>query len=378
LGDGFLIGVRGATGENDSPVTENQTLGVANGGQGGNFSRYSLWLDRAFIKYELGGRPDRDLAITVGRFDNPFFGTTMIWADDLGFDGFVLQGRYQILRGVTPYITLGLFPVFNTDLNFATNNPSKFPSNNKWLYAGQVGTTWTINRDFSMKLGLAVYDFDNIEGHFSTPFVPLTPTDAGNTDDSRPAFAQKGNTYFPIRRILATAQNNFGTIDQFQFFGLATSFRELAFTGELDFNRFEPIRVALLGEYVTNLAFNRAAINQIAINNRGTTSIGNQGSFVGGNTAWIIGLKVGNPVLEKRWNWNLFLNYRYVPSDAVVDGFCDSDFGGGGTNLRGYVVGGSFALSTNVWLTLRWLSANSIAGPTFKNDILQFDINGTF
>src|SRR5271167_754134 len=379
LGDGFTIGMRGATGENDSPVTENQTLGVANGGQGGNFSKYSLWLDRAFLKYELGGRPDRDLSITAGRFDNPFFGTTMIWADDLGFDGFVLQGRYQILKGVTPFITLGLFPVFNTDFNFATNNPSKFNSEDKWLYAGQIGTNWRIDRDFSMKLGLAVYDFDNIEGHFSTPFVPLNATDAGNTDDSRPAFAQKGNTYFALRRILATAQNDFGTIDQFQYFGLATAFRELAFTGELDLNHFEPFRAALLGEYVTNLAFNGTAINAIAVNNRGqSSSSGTPGSFVGGNTAWIISLKVGNPILEKRWDWNLFLNYRYVESDAVVDGFNDSDFGGGGTNLKGYVVGGSLALSPNVWLTLRWLSANAVAGPPYKNDILQFDINGRF
>jgi hypothetical protein len=379
LGDGFTIGIRGATGENDSPVTENQTLGVANGAQGGNFSRYSLWLDRAFLKYELCGRPDQDLAITVGRFDNPFFGTTMIWADDLGFDGFVLQGRYQILKGVTPFITLGLFPVFNTDLNFATNNPSKFNSEDKWLYAGQIGTNWRINRDFSMKLGLAVYDFDNIEGHLSTPFVPLTSSDAGDTDDSRPAFAQKGNTYMALRRILATAQNNFGTIDQFQYFGLATAFRELAFTGELDFNHFEPFRAALLGEYVTNLAFNGSAINEVAVNNRGqSSSNGTQGSFAGGNTAWIISLKVGSPTLEKRWDWNLFLNYRYVESDAVVDGFNDSDFGGGGTNLKGYVVGGSLALSPNVWLTLRWLSANAVAGPPYKNDILQFDINGRF
>jgi hypothetical protein len=379
LGDGFTIGIRGATGENDSPVTENQTLGVANGGQGGNFSRYSLWLDRAFLRYEFCGRPDEDLAITVGRFDNPFFGTTMIWADDLGFDGFVLQGRYQILKGVTPFITLGLFPVFNTDLNFATNNPSKFSSEDKWLYAGQIGTNWRINRDFSMKVALAVYDFDNIEGHLSTPFVPLTSSDAGNTDDSRPAFAQKGNTYMALRRILATAQNNFGTIDQFQYFGLATAFRELAFTGELDFNHFEPFRAALVGEYVTNLAFHGSSINAVAVNNRGTTSSsGTQGSFAGGNTAWIIGLKVGSPTLEKRWDWNLFMNYRYVESDAVVDGFNDSDFGGGGTNLKGYVVGGSLALSPNVWLTLRWLSANAVAGPPFKNDILQFDINGRF
>jgi hypothetical protein len=379
LGYGFTMGIRGASGENDSPVTENQTLGVANGTQGGNFSRYSLWLDRAFLRYELGGRPDRDLAITAGRFDNPFFSTTMIWADDLGFDGFLLQGRYQILKGVTPYITLGIFPVFNTDLNFATNNPSKFPSYDKWLYAGQIGSTWRISRDFSMNVALALYHFENIQGQLSTPFVPLTSSDAGNTDDSRPAFAQKGNTYMALRRILATAQNDFGTIDQFQYYGLATSFRELAFTGQLDFSHFEPIHVALQGEYVSNLAFNGTAINAVAVNNRGPTQPnGAPGSFAGGNTAWIIGLKVGNPILEKRWDWNLFLNYRYVESDAVVDGFCDSDFGGGGTNLKGFVVGGSLALSPNVWLTLRWLSANEVAGPPYKNDILQVDVNGRF
>jgi hypothetical protein len=61
-----------------------------------------------------------------------------------------------------------------------------------------------------------------------------------------------------------------------------------------------------------------------------------------------------------------------------VDGFNDSDFGGGGTNLKGYVVGGSLALSPNVWLTLRWLSANAVSGPPYKNDIFQFDINGRF
>ena len=52
LEDGFTAGIRLATGQDDSPVTENQTLGLANGGQGGNFSKYSIWLDRAFLKYE--------------------------------------------------------------------------------------------------------------------------------------------------------------------------------------------------------------------------------------------------------------------------------------------------------------------------------------
>jgi hypothetical protein len=379
LGEGFTIGLRGATGENDSPVTENQTLGVANGGQGGNFSRYALWLDRAFIRYETGGRPDCDFSITAGRFDNPFFATTMIWADDLGFDGFVFQGRKEVVKSLTPFITLGIFPVFNTDLNFATNNPSKFHSEDKWLYAGQIGFDWRINHDFDLKLGLAVYDFDNIEGHLSTPFVPLTTSDAGDTDDSRPAFAQKGNTYMALRRILATAENNFGTIDQFQYFGLATAFRDVALTGQLDFSRFEPFHVAISGEYITNTAFNNSSISAVAVNNRGTThSNGTPGGFAGGDTAWIIGFKLGSPVPAKRWDWNLFIDYRYVESDSVVDGFNDSDFGGGGTNLKGFEVGGSLAVSSNVWFRLRWMSANQVAGPQYKNDILQVDLNGKF
>ncbi len=66
------------------------------------------------------------------------------------------------------------------------------------------------------------------------------------------------------------------------------------------------------------------------------------------------------------------------PVDAVVDGFCDSDFGGGGTNLKGYTIGGNLALNQRVWLGLRWMGSDSIAGPTFDEDIVQFDINAKF
>ena len=67
-----------------------------------------------------------------------------------------------------------------------------------------------------------------------------------------------------------------------------------------------------------------------------------------------------------------------VESDAVIDGFTDSDFGAGGTNLKGYTVGGALALGPRVWLGLRWMSAEEIAGPTYKSDVLLFDINGKF
>ena len=149
LEDGFSFGIRVATGENNSPVTTNQSLGVANGGQGGNFSRYAIWLDRAFVRYELGGKPSEDFVAAIGRFDNPFFkASEIIWDDDLGFDGMAFSGKYAVAKGVTPFATIGGFPVFNTELNFSSNRPDKFPSEDKWLWGAQTRI------EFSLQQGL--------------------------------------------------------------------------------------------------------------------------------------------------------------------------------------------------------------------------------
>jgi hypothetical protein len=383
LQDGFTAGIRLGSGQDDSPVTENQTLGLANNGQGGNFSKYAVWLDRAFLKweYQADGNPDKDFSIAVGRMDNPFFATNMIWARDLGFDGLTLQGRYNVARGVTPFLTAGAYPVFNTDFNFASNQPSKFQSEDKYLFAAQLGTDWTITKDLNAKVAGALYYFDNVEGHLSSPFTPLTSADQGNTDDSRPSFAQNGNTYFPIRDIVPTAQNDFGTIDQFQYYGLATPFHELDFTGQVNYDRFAPIRLSLIGEVTENLAFNASKINALAVNNRGpNTASGALGNFQGGDTAWIVTFKAGDIALDKLWAWSFDIGYRYVESDAIVDGFADADFGAPltGTNLKGFTVGGNLALGPRVWLGLHWMSADAIAGPPYKSDLIQFDINGKF
>ncbi len=408
LGEGFTAGLRIATGENNSPVTTNQSLGSAGSGQGGNFAKYAIWLDRGFLKYETGSeaapaqhpRPavadgkgtaakeiaappaeplTRKLAITLGRFYNPFFATDVIWDDDVGFDGIAGKVNYEVTKGVTPFLTLGAFPIFNTDLNFSSNRPDKFKSEDKWLYAGQLGLDWVPHKDFAVKLAAAYYVFDRIAGRLSEPYTPLTAQDAGNTDGTRPAFAQKGNTYMALRNIVPTADNNFGTTNQFQYFGLATPFRVLGLTGKLDYSRYEPFTVSVFGEYLKNLAFDRTAINARAINNRAAnTALGGTGVFDGGNTAFIVGVKVGHPTLDKRWDWSATMNYRYVESDAVVDGFADSDFGGGGTNVQGYTFGGALALGARVSLGLRWMSANQIAGPPLKSDTLQVDVSGKF
>ena len=377
LEDGFTIGVRIATGETNTPTSTNQTFGAANNAQGGNFSKYAIWLDRGFVRYELGGKPSDDFVAEVGRFDNPYFTISeLIWDVDLGWDGLAVAGKHQVAEGVTTFATLGIFPVFNTDFNFSTNQPAKFTSEDKWLYGGQAGVNWRMNKEFSLKVAGAFYDFENIEGQLSKPFVPLTSSDQGNTDDSRPSFAQKGNTYFPIRHILPTVDNNFGTTKQFQYFGLATPFQVVDFNGTLDYSHFDPVHLTLFGEWLENVALD---INPLFVNNQGPNrSSGRRGTYAGGNVGWIVGLKVGRPALEKRWDWSAGIDYRYVESDATVDAFNDSDFGGGGTNLKGYTVFGQLALSKRVSVVLRWMSAEEIGGPTYRNNILQFDFNAKF
>lgn len=376
LQDNFTLGIRLGTGDTNSPVSGNQSFGYANQGPGGNFqqqggqfAKYAIWLDRAFLRWE----PVDSISVTVGRFDNPFFSTTAIYSDDLGFDGLVLQAHHEVYQGIEPFLTIGTFPVFNTDLHFASNQPAKFESRDKWLNAAQIGVDWKISKDWNLKLATAYYDFRNVEGELSSPYAPRNQDDPGDTDHTRPSFAQKGNTYRRLRRIIADATNNFGTINQFQYYGLATPFRIHSITGRLDYNGYEPVQISLLGEYLRNTAFDAGKIDDFAVNNRGST-----GSFEGGDTAYYVNLRVGKPQMEKRGDWQAYLGYRHVESDAVIDGFNDQDFGGGGTNMKGYTLGAAIALSPRVQLGLRYFSASQIAGPQFKSDIIQLDLSAKF
>jgi len=381
LTDNFTAGVRLATGQSNSPTSTNQTVGIANQGQGGNFSKYAIWLDRAFLRYDLGEDPNKTAALWIGRFDNPFFNTKLLWDADLGFDGIAVQARYEVAEGVVPFLIAGAFPVFNTDFNFSSNQPTKFESYDKYLFGGQLGIDWKISKDWNIKFATSYYYFHNVEGKLSSPFTPQSGNDAGDTDNSRPSFAQKGNTYFPIRNIVADASNDFGAINQYQYYGLATPFQELALTTRIDYNGFEPVQVSLIAEFVQNLAFDKSAIDAIAVNNRGPLddSLSNSiGAFDGSPQAWLVELRVGTPALAKRWDWAVTFGYRWIGSDAVVDGFNDSNFGLGGTNMQGFTVGGAVAISPNVWAGLRWMGSDSIAGPTFKANIIQLDLHTKF
>ena len=384
MADHFSSGFRIATGQNNSPTSTNQGMGTASSatqGQGGNFSKYAIWLDRAFLRYDSKYEDLLSASAWVGRFDNPFFYTPLIWDDDLGFDGVAATVKGNVTEGFQVFTTGGAFVVYNTDFNFSSNQPEKFSSYDKYLLGVQTGIDWKVADDWKAKVAAAYYNFYNIEGKLSTPYTPLTSSDASNTDSSRPSFAQKGNTYMAIRDILPDASNDFGAINQWQYYGLATKFNVLSLAGRLDYDGFEPVRVSLISEFVQNLAFKKSDINSVAINNRAEADpsiVDDIGDFDGSPYGWYGEFRVGTPALSKRWDWQLNLGYRWIGSDAVVDGFNDSDFGLGGTNMKGFTVGGILSLSENVSLGTRWMGADSIAGPQYHTNILYFEINSKF
>jgi hypothetical protein len=381
--NGFSAGLRIATGENSSPVSTNQTLGASTGG--GNFSKYALWLDRGFLKYQAWGD---NLNVSIGRFDNPFWSPTdLAWYKDLGFDGVAVQAKYELFDGFTPFAVAGAFPIYNTDANAGTNlllPDPKFASHDKWLFGGQVGIASRFSPESSVRFAVAYYDFTNVQGQISSLCSVQSSSDVCDTDITRPSFAQKGNTYMALRSIGGTDANNFGSgPGLFQFFGLASEYRPIVASGQVDLGDFHPVHIVLDGEYIQNTAFSRNAMidlsrQQLLWNNTAGTPDGSIGLYNGGNKGWLGRITVGNKEIKHLWDWNVHAGYKYLESDATIDAFVDSDFGLGGTNLQGYFLGGNVGLSENVWASLRWMSANNIAGVPYAVDVLQVDLNAKF
>jgi hypothetical protein len=372
LGDGFMVGFRAATGSSDSPVSVNQTLGD-------NFSKFELWLDQAFLRWD-GALGTTATSVSVGRFENPFYKVTdYMWDNDVMFDGLAFKVNPELSENLDAFFTAGAFPIFNSGFNFPNNDPDKFESADRYLYGAQSGFHLAMGRDVESKFALGYHDFDNVQGELSDPYVPLSANDAGSTDELRPPYAQKGNSYMALRNITPDPLNNFGTTNQYQYFGLASDFEILSYAGRIDLNHWEPFQVSLLGEYAMNLGYEENEVAPIAVNNRGPVpAAGVPGQFEGGNIAWNFGVQFGKPVFEKRGDWNANLGYRFIESDALLDTFTNSNFGLGGTNVEGFTVGASMALHPRINMELRWMGANEIAGPPLKSDILMLDLNAKF
>ncbi|MBD9361103.1 putative porin [Methylomonas fluvii] len=362
--DGMKAGVRLATGNQRDPVSTNQSLGFT--GQ-----KYDFTVDRAYLQYDaLDDNKFKWLTLSGGRIKNPWYtgggeftgGSELVWDTDLSFEGFAGTVRHRLGGSDSlmanddhthsVFATAGAFPLQESAL-----------SSDKWLFGGQVGVDWGFVNQDNLKAALAYFDYVNVEAKQNTSVLGTCDLNTRGNTASRPEFMQGGNTLASIcREGTGALASNPGMV------GLASDYNIVNANVSYEMTLFAPYHLRLSGDYAKNVGFNKAAVSRML-----------NGTVVEGKTnAWQFRADFGWPRAEVAGHWNVFAAYKYVERDAVLDAFTDSDFHLGGTNSKGWFIGGNYGLMKNVWLTGRWLSADIITGPPLGIDVLQIDVNTQF
>lgn len=378
IADWITADVRLATGADNGPVSANQTLGADGTG------KYHFWLDRASIRL----KPVVGVNVDLGRFANPFFTSDLIFDNDINFDGVAISGSGRLSDQLSLFGTAGAFPVFNTDLNFGSRDAGPFKSTDKYLFAAQAGLEFRPAQNIRAKLAGGYFYYDGVQGQFSSP--GRWDQDVFDKDSTRPSFQQFGNTMTVLRNITANPAVPQGTSPEVQYFGLASKFEMITARGQFEYDISDRVGIRLEGDYVKNIGFDRKAVAPLAVNNFsprttvGTITTG--GDYAGGDTGWQARLTVGSLALgygqgdwtAERGDWSFHLGYRRLGSDAVIDGFADSDFGLGGTNVKGWLAGANYGIAKNAFLGLRWMSSDEVSGPPLSVDRLFVDLSTKF
>ena len=345
VNDWLVGGLQFVTGLQTTPLTPNQTEGIAQG-------KYIFGLDRAFLK----ATPTPWLMVEGGRFANPFFSTDILFDPDLAFDGFAATFMPKLTDSLTSFTTVGAFPIEeieSSDINKARD---------KWLYSLQTGLKWQAPNKSTAKLAVAYHDYKNVEGQSNSNAI-------NDFDATVPVFRQRGNNTFDINEL-----NGGVSAAGARTIALASKFEQINIIGQIDFLNFDPVHVTLTGDYVKNIGFDK---NEIL---RRTGRL-----YEEETDAYQVKLDVGTNAFTgarheeiKKDDWQISLAYKRLEADSVLDGFTDSNFRLGGTDAKGWALVGNYAFDKNAWVGARYLSADTVSGKDFSVDVFLIDLNAKF
>jgi len=186
--ENFQIGMRLASGNpqtnpggtlvGGAPITANQDLNSLE-------TRKFLWIDAAFVKWTAIKHDDWTLAATLGKLDNAFQLSNMVWDYDIVPEGAALQAGYNIdqkhsLKGIA-----GIFVLDELNQGYPGGNTLPAgtpvaPSHDPFVYGAQalLESKWTPKIETS--LGVAVFTIDGKES-LSSKVQPFY--NSGNSRD---------------------------------------------------------------------------------------------------------------------------------------------------------------------------------------------------
>lgn len=297
---GFRLGSGDGAG---NPVSNNTTME-------NNFSKKPLWVDTAYGKWTPINGNGWLLSATVGKMDNPFLFTPMVFDPDITPEGGALQAGY-IINNVHSLSLVGAGFVLDEQTT-SSHDPA--------MYGGQLIWNAKWSPKWSTSLGAGALNLVN-RSFLTTANVPNG--NQGNTrvaviNPANPALFAVGlvNHYNPV---IADASVTY-VMDSFPLY-----------TGAF------PVKLA--GELMNNPGASRQ------------------------NSGFWAGLTLGKS--GTKHSWDLTYRYEYLEADAWYDQMVDDDnqvfysnasFGGGtgfvsGTNFKGHLVKLNYSLTDALTLS---------------------------
>lgn len=309
LGSGNLDSAAKITSGSD-PISNNQTLQ-------NNGSKKGIYIDLAYAKWSPLHTGNWTASTTLGKMENPFVFTSMVFDYDYTPEGGAAQVGYRFSdRHALKLIGAGFILDNNAKLD---GQPSSTPS--PYLTGGQLllDSTWT--KQLSTSAGVAILGLTHADqlGNVAVPNV-----NQGNTRDlvtTAPTYA-----FSPIIADLTATY----ALDEIPFYP-------------------GPFPIRLAGEYMRN----GAAPDQAD------------------NSAYNVGIQLGKA--GKKGTWELSYNWCWMGGNAWYEEFSESDFGalyqqsqagsgftganyGSGTNVKGNIVKLAYAPYDFLTVSAKWFS----------------------
>ena len=335
VGDTVTAEVRLATGATSgSPTSESQV-------QGNNFNRPTVGFDRAWLQYE----PIQNTLLKGGRMAVPFDHSDLLWPDDLSIDGLTAKTEVDMASGLFGFATAGVFPLDELALT----------RRDKWLYGAQVGMDWAPSGDWQVRAAVGMYNFEHVEGVRETEAPPVNQY-AGTVpyllSQYPAAVRQKGNTLINLNAPICITVPSTAGCASTATWGLASKFQPINLNMGIVAKQFRPYQVSLDLDVVKNTGFDLADISRRA----GVDLTGLKEKTMG----YQMRLGLGSPKVKDKGDWRAYVAYRMFERDAWVDAYTDTSWHAGGTNYKGFGLGGEYALDHNATLGLRMTSTKGL------------------
>ena len=340
--DDFEVGMRLGSGELNTasaaegidPISNNQTLM-------GNGSKKGIFIDMAYAKWSPLHDKTWTGSLTIGKMENPFVFSDMVFDKDYTPEGAAWQMSYAINDQQALKFNSAFF-VLN-ELAASSYDPYMVGAQLRW------DSTW--NKRWSSSFGVAALDIANDQ------FLTSGAVPNKNRGNSRTAAGAPAQGFNPL---IADGALTY-TRESFPMYPGA-------------------FPITLAGEYINNPAAHSDYFN--------VPGAGAQ------NSAYNAGITFGKS--GKKGAWDISYKYKYLEGNAWYEEMVDSDYGayyqaaplgggagyGSGTNIKGHVIKASYSpydsLTLSVTAFVSQLIKTSPTGSGSDMTRLQVDASWKF